>query len=240
MPETISDNSIERVRKLGGGIAIQNRMAFQGEYFLDRYGKEQILRSPPINKILAAGIPVGMGTDGTRVSSYNPWLCLYWLVSGKTVGGTKIYDDSNIISREKAIELYTKGSAWFSNEQDKKGSFIANQLADFAVLSKDFFQVPEEEIKDMFSVMTVVGGTIVHASDEFASMNPPLPEVSPDWSPIKRFGTYGQNKLILSKAAMQQHSIAHHFHSMSHGSGHKSDPYPKRHGFDFGCLCYAF
>src|SRR5437879_10704818 len=74
--ETISDVSIERVKKLGGGIAIQNRMAFQGEYFIDRYGKEKTLRTPPIKKILEAGIPVGMGTDATRVSSYNPWLCL--------------------------------------------------------------------------------------------------------------------------------------------------------------------
>ena len=85
--ETISDQSIERVKNLGGGIAIQNRMAFQGEYFKDRYGEQQTLRTPPINKILQAGVPVGIGTDATRVSSYNPWACLYWLVSGKTIGG---------------------------------------------------------------------------------------------------------------------------------------------------------
>lgn len=85
--ETISDQSIERVKKLGGGIAIQNRMAFQGEYFSERYGREKTLRTPPITLIIEAGIPVGMGTDATRVSSYNPWLCLYWLTTGKTVGG---------------------------------------------------------------------------------------------------------------------------------------------------------
>lgn len=235
--ETISDNSIERVRKLGGGIAIQNRIAFQGEYFLDRYGKEQLLRTPPISKILDAGIPVGMGTDGTRVSSYNPWLCLYWLVSGKTIGGTKIYDDSNILSREKALELYTRGSAWFSNEQDKKGSFLPNQLADFAVLSKDFFQVSEEEIKDLYSVMTVVGGNIVHASDEFAPQNPPLPPVSPDWSPIKYFGTYGQNKVIVNQTALQrtahQHFNMHHFHCHFSSNSMRNAP-------GFGCLCFAF
>ena len=150
--ETISEPSIERVKKLGGGIAVQNRMAFQGEYFIDRYGKEKTLHSPPIQKMLEAEIPVGMGTDATRVSSYNPWLCLYWLTTGKTVGGEKIYNEDNIVSREKAIELYTKGSAWFSNEADKKGSFVEGQFADFAVLSKDFFQVADEEIKDLYSV----------------------------------------------------------------------------------------
>lgn len=218
--ETISDQSIERVKKLGGGIAIQNRMAFQGEYFIDRYGKEKTLRTPPINKILEAGIPVGMGTDATRVSSYNPWLCIYWLTTGKTIGGASLYDESNMISREKAIELYTKGSAWFSKEQDKKGSFVEGQLADFAVLSKDFFGIPNEEIKSLYSVMTVVGGDIVHASDEFSKYNPPLPPVSPDWSPIKYYGTYDQNKVIVNQLAHQfTCSIAH-------------DEY-------LGCFCWA-
>jgi len=226
--ETISDQSIERVKKLGGGIAIQNRMAFQGEYFIERYGKDKTLRTPPIAKILEAGIPVGMGTDATRVSSYNPWLCLYWLTTGKSIGGAQLYGEENIISREKAIELYTKGSAWFSNEADKKGAFVENQLADLAVLSKDFFTVEDEEIKNIYSVMTVVGGDVVHASDEFTSLNPPLPPVSPDWSPIKFYGTYGQNKIILN-------APAHHFHCVAHHEKHS-------HGlnYNFGCFCWAF
>lgn len=221
--ETISDHSIERVKNLGGGIAIQNRMAFQGEYFIDRYGKEKTLRTPPIKKILTAGIPVGLGTDATRVSSYNPWLSIYWATTGKTIGGTSLYDESNILSREKALELYTKGSAWFSNEQDKKGSFIEGQFADFAVLSKDFFSIPDEEIKNLYSLMTVLGGKIVHASDEFSSYNPPLPPVSPDWSPIKYWGTY-DHKMMAQHANDQ----AHHFHDLPHLN------------FNLGCSCWAF
>lgn len=224
--ETISDQSIERVQKLGGGIAIQNRMAFQGEYFIDRYSKEKTLRTPPIQKILAAGIPVGLGTDATRVSSYNPWLSLYWATTGKTVGGTSLYDENNILSREKALELYTKGSAWFSNEQDKKGSFVEGQFADFAALSKNFFTIPDEEIKELYSVMTVVGGEIVHASDEFASHNPPLPPVSPSWSPIKYYGTYAKNKMIVGNVE-QLNCLQKHVHD-SH-----------RH-YNFGCFCWAF
>lgn len=226
--ETISDHSIERVKKLGGGIAIQNRMAFQGEYFLDRYGKNQTLRTPPINKILEAGIPVGMGTDATRVSSYNPWLCLYWLVTGKTLGGKLLYDENNILSREKALELYTKGSAWFSNEENKKGSFVENQLADFTVLSKDFFTIPDEEIKNIYSIMTVIGGNIVHASDEFSTYNPPLPPVSPDWSPIRYFGTYGKNKIITNPPTHQLSCVSHY-----------DDDFNKPN-FNFGCFCWAF
>ena len=215
--ETISDHSIERVKKLGGGIAIQNRMAFQGEYFINRYGKEKTLHTPPIKDILKAGIPVGMGTDATRVSSYNPWLCLYWLTTGKSIGGTPLYNDHNILSREEALELYTKGSAWFSNEENKKGSFIENQLADFAVLSQDFFIIPDEEIKNIYSIMTVVGGEIVHATDEFNQYNPPLPLVSPSWSPIKYDGTYGQDKRIINMTSHKHHT--HH---------------------RFECFCWAF
>lgn len=226
--ETISDLSIERVKKLGGGIAIQNRMAFQGEYFIDRYGKNKALRTPPIKKILEAGIPVGMGTDATRVSSYNPWLCLYWLTTGKSVGGALLYDENNILSREKALELYTRGSAWFSKEQDKKGSFIENQLADFSVLSKDYFHVRDEEIKDIYSTMTVVGGEIVHACDNFSTYNPALPPISPDWSPIKYYGTYDGHPVIVNQSIQSFHCAWHH---TDHSQKFKND---------FGCLCWAF
>ena len=84
--ETITPRNLERVKALGGGIAIQDRMAFQGEYFQDRYGKAAAEHTPPIRRMLEMGIPVGAGTDATRVASYNPWVSLYWLVSGRTVG----------------------------------------------------------------------------------------------------------------------------------------------------------
>ncbi|CEG56077.1 amidohydrolase [Legionella fallonii] len=228
--ETISDRSIERVQKLGGGIAIQNRMAFQGEYFSERYGREKTLYTPPINKILEAGIPVGMGTDATRVSSYNPWLCLYWLTTGKTVGGQLLYKEDNLLSREKALELYTKGSAWFSNEAESKGSFLPNQFADFAVLSQDFFQVPDEDIKDIYSLMTVVGGDVVHACEQFNQYNPPIPPVSPSWSPVKYYGGYQPRKLPSSMI----HSHHHHKHRHHFSSCHNNS------GLWGGCFCWAF
>lgn len=229
--ETISEKSIERVKNLGGGIAIQNRMAFQGEYFIKRYGFEKTYHTPPITKILEADIPVGMGTDATRVSSYNPWLCLYWLTSGKSIGGTVLYPEDNVLTREKALELYTKGSAWFSKEEHRKGSFLPQQFADFAVLSKDYFQVPTEEIKSICSIMTVVGGKIVHASDEFTDYNPPLPPVSPSWSPIKCYGTYGGNKVITSSEGTihKHHATCQTLHP------------DKTNFFGFGgCMCWAF
>ena len=198
--ETISDHSLERVKALGGGIAIQDRMAFQGEYFLDRYGSKAAERTPPVRRMLDLGIPVGAGTDATRVASYNPWLSLYWLVAGKTVGGTALYSEANCLSREEALMLYTKGSSWFSSESGKKGALAPGQLADLVVLTEDYLSVPEEQIKSIESVLTVVDGKIVHATEEFSSYAPPLLPVLPEWSPIKVFGGYGA-PLDVKKAA---------------------------------------
>src|SRR5437660_8786447 len=126
--ETISDRSLERVKALGGGIAIQDRMAFQGEYFLDRYGSKAAERTPPVRRMIELGIPVGAGTDATRVASYSPWLSLYWLVTGETVGGTALYSEANRLSREEALMLYTKGSSWFSVKAAKRGASSSANL----------------------------------------------------------------------------------------------------------------
>jgi predicted amidohydrolase YtcJ len=198
--ETISDRNIDRVKALGGGIAIQHRMAYQGEYFVERYGAKAAQRTPPIKQMLRAGTPVGAGTDATRVASYNPWVSLYWLVTGKTVGGLSLYSDDNRLDRTEALRLYTQGSSWFSSEAGKKGSIQPGQLADLAILSDDFFSVPEENIKSIESVLTIVGGNIVHATDDFAQHAPPPIPVLPEWSPVKVFGGYGA-PLDVRKAA---------------------------------------
>ncbi|NUH64055.1 amidohydrolase [Sulfitobacter sp. S0837] len=183
--ETVRDAELERIKALGGGIAIQDRMAFAGEYFVDRYGAEAATATPPVRKMLDMGIPVGAGTDGTRVSSYNPWPSLYWLVTGKTVGGLELWDDANKLTREEALSIFTSGSAWFSQEEDVKGEIKEGMYADFAILSDDYFTVPEGEIKSLEAVLTVTGGNVVYAADAFADHAPEaLPAVSPGWSPV--------------------------------------------------------
>lgn len=191
--ETVTDKNLERIKALNGGIAIQHRMAFQGEYFIDRYGKQAAKRSPPIRKMLDIGLPVGAGTDATRVASYNPWVSLYWMVTGKTVGGTALYGDENKLERLEALRLYTLGSAKFSREEDKKGCLSIGMYADMAVLSQDYFSVPDNSIKEITSILTILGGKVVYAADEFASLdeNSKLP-ISPDWSPIRNYGGYYQ------------------------------------------------
>jgi predicted amidohydrolase YtcJ len=113
--------NLERVKALNGGIAVQCRMAFRGEYFIEQYGRPSAERTPPIREMLKLGIPVGGGTDATRVASYNPWVSLYWLVSGKTIEGTPLYTGANRLSRKEALNLYTQGSSWFSGGEREKG-----------------------------------------------------------------------------------------------------------------------
>ena len=185
--ETVSEQSIERIRAMGGGIAIQHRMAYQGEYFLERYGLAATQNAPPVQQMLAAGVPVGMGTDATRVASYNPWIGLHWLVSGRTVGGTQIKPPAQCLSREQALRLYTEGSAWFSGEGSMKGGLKPGHWADFSALSEDYFSVPAERIGGLESVLTVVGGRVVHATGGFGPLAPAAPQPSPDWSPAGRY-----------------------------------------------------
>ena len=188
--ETIQPAQIRRIAALGGGVLIQNRMAFAGEDFIARYGAEAAGHAPPVRQLLAAGIPVGLGTDGTRVSSYNPWLSLYWLVSGRSVGGAPLLSAANRLDRAKALELYTVGSAWFSGEERLKGRIAPGQYADLAILNADYFTVPDDQIRGIESVLTVTGGDIVHAAGDYASLAPPLEPILPAWSPVRLFDGY--------------------------------------------------
>lgn len=188
--ETIDARNLDRVAALSGGIAIQHRMAFQGEYFVDRYGPQAARQTPPISAMLRSGLPVGAGTDATRVASYNPWVSLFWLVTGRTVGGLELYGQENRQSREQALRLYTQGSAWFSGDEHKKGQIRVGQLADLAILSDDYFQVPAEQIRSLQSHLTMVGGRVVWASGPFQKLAPEALPVSPDWAPTGTYGGY--------------------------------------------------
>src|SRR6266852_3910019 len=199
--ETISPRNIDRIRTLGGGIAVQHRMAYQGETFINRYGKAKAEHSPPIKRMLAAGVPVGAGTDATRGASYNPFVSLYWLIAGKTVGGMQMYTGANRLERMEALRLWTVGSSWFSSEDGKKGALAPGQLADCAVLSADYFSIPEEEIKGLESVLTLVGGKPVYGAAEFQDLSPPPLPVSPEWSPVAAYGGYGAP--LMKKSGMQ-------------------------------------
>lgn len=189
--ETISEKSIDRIAALGGGIAVQHRMAYQGEYFVERYGAGAAEATPPVKRMLEKGVKVSAGTDATRVASYNPWVSLSWLVTGKTVGGMQLYPQRNCLDREAALRMWTENVTWFSNEVGKKGRIEAGMLADLVVPDRDFFACPESEIADTTALLTMVGGKVVYAAGPFQPHDEGAPPPAmPDWSPVRSFGGY--------------------------------------------------
>ena len=242
--ETISPRNIDRVAALGGGIAVQHRMAFQGEYFVERYGERRAEATPPIAGMLAAGVPVGAGTDATRVASYNPWVSLSWLVTGRTVGGLRLYPAANRLDRESALRLWTEANTWFSNEVGRKGQIKAGQLADLAVLSDDYLNVAEGEIAGLSSVLTLLGGEVVHGSGDFTRLAPDLPPPMPDWSPVRTFGGYPSRPAKTPAAALSLAcgcGSACGVHGHQHARAWQGAPAADAGSFwgVFGCSCWA-
>ena len=188
--ETVSRSSLDRIKALGGAVSVQNRMMFQGKAFIDRYGAERAATAPPIRAMRDTGLLVAAGTDATRVSSYNPWLSLSWLVTGRTVGDLLLYPAENRVDRATALEMYTSAGAHLTGEADVKGTITEGKYGDLAVLSADYFSVADEDIDRIEALLTVAGGKVVHAVGDYENIAAPLPEISPAWSPVARFGGF--------------------------------------------------
>ena len=131
------------------------------------------------------------------------------------------------------------GSSWFSTEGGKKGALAPGQLADLVVLSADYFSIPEEEIKRLESVLTVVGGKVVYATEEFSKLAPPALPVSPSWSPVKEYGGYAKT---LDRSVGASHSAAcSHVEASPDGRTQSHLQVLGELGlWGLGCDCFAF
>jgi predicted amidohydrolase YtcJ len=204
--ETISPSSLERVAALGGSVAIQNRMSLDGEAFLQWQGSKVAGDAPPIKRMRDMGIPLAAGTDGTRATSYNPWIGLHWLVTGKTMGGLKLSKDANLLDRMEALRMYSAAGAYFTFEEHRKGTLQPGRLADLAILSDDYFHIPEESIKHLEAVVTIVAGKVVYAAGPYAKLAPaPLPAMA-NWLPIAHYDGFYRSKGV---AASDHHDHDH-------------------------------
>jgi len=164
-----SAENLQRMKALGVGWLMQDAMYFNGETFVRERGNEAMRVTPPLNTARNIGLAIGGGTDAHRVMSYNPMVSLQWMVDGKTVGGMPTRSADEMPTREQALRFYTQGSAWFTHDDDKRGSLEAGRLADLAVLTKDYLTVPTEEIGGIESLLTMVGGRVVYASGPYAA-----------------------------------------------------------------------
>ena len=185
--ETISDESIDRIAALGGGIAVQHRMAYQGEYFVERYGLGAAEATPPIARMLDRGVKVSAGTDATRVASYNPWVSLAWLVTGKTVGGLAALSAAQLprprdgaadVDRERHLVLQRgrqegphRGRPARRSDRAGPRLFLLRRRRDCRHRRRD---------------LTMVGGKVVYGAGDFARFDESAPPPAmPDWSPVR-------------------------------------------------------
>ena len=166
-----SDATLRRMQALGVGWTMQDAMYFGGEQVLRQAGPEAARRMPPVETARKIGVMVGAGTDAHRVASYNPFTALQWLLDGKTVGGLVLRGPEEIPSRLDALRFYTVGSAWFSHDDDARGTLEVGKLADLAVLSDDYLTMPVERIGGLQSVLTMVGGRVVYAAGPYAALD---------------------------------------------------------------------
>lgn len=149
--QTISEEHLQALGRLGCGASAQTWT------YLSNGG------GPPFRRIVDSGIPAAVGTDSTNVSALDPWASLFYMTTGRNLAGD-LTNDGQQISRLEALKLYTQGAAWFCFDEGNVGSFEAGKLADLAVLSEDYLTVPEDRLRKIESVLTLVGGRVVHAS----------------------------------------------------------------------------
>jgi len=228
-------------------------MAYQGEYFVERYGLGAAEATPPIARMLQAGIPVSAGTDATRVASYNPWVSLSWLVTGKTVGGLRLYPARNRLDRETALGMWTENVTWFSNEEGRKGRIEVGQFADLVVPDRDYFACSEDEIAGIAAELTIVGGKVVYGAGDFAAFDETAPPPAmPDWSPVRRLGGYAawaqhnqSGETAVRRALAAACGCANHcgIHGHDHTAARSARlPISDLKSFwgALGCSCWAF
>lgn len=166
--EDASPRSLDRMQKLGIGYLIQNRTLFEGDRWPKFVPQDIVKRAPPVLEALQRGIAVGAGTDGTRVSTHAPFQTLQWMLDGKTAKGIPLRAKEHTPSREQALRMHTIGSAWFSGDEDKRGTIETGKWADLVVLDADYFTVPEDRIGAIKPLLTLVGGKASYATGPFA------------------------------------------------------------------------
>jgi predicted amidohydrolase YtcJ len=146
--------------------------------------------TPRLRALVDSGIPLAMTTDAFRAATFNPWVGISWMVSGKSVSGSEVLATNNRLSRVEALRLFTSGPAWFMNAETEIGMIAPGYLADFVLLDRDYFTVAEKQIEDISSVLTVMNGRVVFGAQEYGALTPALPEILPTWSPVRHFGGY--------------------------------------------------
>jgi len=161
----ITPNQIERLKAIGVSVRVQ-------DHDILRNGSTGWNPGPPLKTLLESGIRMGAGTDSGVVGPLNPWLALYFMVTGKHMGGELIIPGEQI-SRLDALRLYTAENAWFLGEEDSLGSIETGKLADLVVLDRPFLEIAEDELRDVAPLLTLIDGKVAYATGAFSNLQSP-------------------------------------------------------------------
>jgi predicted amidohydrolase YtcJ len=167
--ENASEETLRRMKALNMGWAVQDRLLYAGHIVSKVLGPAASKRAPPIKTALKIGLHVAGGTDSDQVAPYNPFVSIRWLLDGKVIDGTPMRGPEESPNRDEALRMYSLNSAWFTFDETSRGSLEAGKYADLAVLSGDYLSAPVEEVGDLHSVLTMVGGKAVYGEGPFAA-----------------------------------------------------------------------
>src|SRR4030095_15211085 len=157
--EGVTPAQVERMKKLNMFLALNIRPIVSGG-LLHRIQGDKGFAMPPMREIQDSGIMWGFGTDAFEVNQFRPFQTLYFAVTGKMVGGTVV--NTHTVSREQALIAHTRNNAYLFFRESDLGSIQSGRFADLAVIDKDYLTVPADQIKDIKSVLTMVGGRVVY------------------------------------------------------------------------------
>jgi len=168
--ENATPETLARMKALNIGWAVQDRLVYSGGIVAKVLGPEGSRRAPPIATALKLGLHVAAGTDSDQVAPYSPFISLRWLLDGKVIDGTPMRGPEETPSREDALRMYSLNAAWFTFDEDKRGSLEVGKYADLAVLSDDYMTVPVDKVGALHSVLTMLGGKAIYGEGEFAAL----------------------------------------------------------------------
>ena len=160
--EGITSAQLERARRLGVTLQVRSMGVIGGQqHAVSVHGAEAVRRMPPLRAIADSGLPWGLGTDGTKAAQVNPFITLWWAVTGQSLGGDPAVHPDLTLSREEALIAHTRSNAWLMFQEGYTGSIRPGLRADMVVLDRDYLTVPADEIRDIRPVATIVDGDVV-------------------------------------------------------------------------------
>jgi hypothetical protein len=157
--DNISPRQFERARHLGLNLLLRSTPVLGDRASIQNKFGDVSYQMPPLRLVQESGIPFGLGTDGTKGNQINPFVTLWWAVSGKALNGDVVTHQT--LSREEALIAHTRSNAYLIFQEARLGAIRPGLLADMLVLDRDYLSVPVDQIKDIRPVATIVDGEIV-------------------------------------------------------------------------------